>query len=43
MVLPDNTTVGENMLPRLREIVASGHLPPMLPAAHPIALGPPTQ
>ena len=38
-----NTTVGENMLPRLREIVASGHLPPMLPAAHPIALGPPTQ
>ena len=43
MVLPDNTTVGENMLPRLREIVASGHLPPMLPASHPIALGPPTQ
>ena len=43
MVLPDNTTVGENMLPRLREIVASGHLPLMLPAAHPIALGPPTQ
>lgn len=43
MVLPDNITVGENMPPRLREIVASGHLPPMLPAAHPIALGPPTQ
>ena len=43
MVLPDNTTVGENMLPRLREIIASGHLPPMLPTAHPIALGPPTQ
>ena len=43
MVLPDNTTAGENMLPRLREINTSGHLPPMLPAAHPIALGPPTQ
>ena len=43
MVLPDNTTVGENMLPGLREIIASGHLPPMLPTAHPIALGPPTQ
>ncbi len=42
MVLPDNSTVGENMLPRLREIITSGHLPPMLPAAHPIALGPPT-
>ena len=43
MVLPGNSTVGENMLPRLREIITSGHLPPMLPAAHPIALGPPTQ
>ena len=43
MVLPGNSTVGENMLLRLREIITSGHLPPMLPAAHPIALGPPTQ
>ena len=43
MVLPDNSTVGETMLPRLREIITSGHLPPMLPAANPIALGPPSR
>ena len=43
MVLPDNSTVAETMPPRLKEIVTSGHLPPMLPATHPIALGPAAQ
>ena len=43
MGLPDNTTVGENVLPRLRKIITSGHLPLMLPAAHSITLRPPTQ
>ena len=39
MVLPDNSTVADTMLPRLREIVTCDHLPPMLPATHPLALG----
>ena len=42
MVLPDNTTVGENMLPRLREIVASGpsHSPGAANAVTGTSLGP---
>ena len=43
MVLPDNSTVAETMLARLREIIMSGHLPPMRPATRPIASGPAAQ
>jgi len=32
VVLPDNTTVGERMLPELGRIAATGRLPPLLPA-----------
>jgi hypothetical protein len=39
MGLPGNSAVAENILPRLREIITSGHLPPMLPAGSPMPGG----
>ena len=48
IVLPDNTTAGEWMLPRIEEAYRTGEMPPLLPAAdgsggrprHPIPLPP---
>ena len=34
MVLPDNTTVAEKIMPDIRKAMDSGKLPPMLPEAH---------
>ena len=31
VVLPDNSTIKDNLLPRLQESISSGSLPPMLP------------
>ena len=46
IVLPDNTTAGDWMIPQIGEAYRTGEMPPMLPAAggpsrRPIALPPP--
>ena len=33
MVLPDNTTISQNILPGLKDTIDSGKLPPMLPSS----------
>ena len=35
MVLPDNTTVSETLVPRLQEAILEGRMPPMLPEGRP--------
>ena len=38
IVLPDNSTVGETMLPQLEDTYRTGEMPPMLPATPPRSL-----
>lgn len=38
IVLPDNSTVGETLLPQLEDTYRTGEMPPMLPATPPMSL-----